>query len=983
MSNSNFNIDDLNDFDEETKKMLVGLQASKSFLNFDDFESRNNDENHPLNQIKIKDKFSEIVYDEETSLSPNNLWEKINHYSRPHHFFKLDWSIYYSLDFADTFLPHADGMLGKAIWMYDGAALFDNLHTTDSKQFRFDSSKAPINLISYSYPNTVAAANAKDLVQISENEICTFIEVQEDNNINIYFKFGTNFISACRKNFTKEKINFSALEGKAFKTDVETFKSFFNNELVHYTMMQFILSTIGIKDLTSLYKLESAFAQEQLKQIAKEMGKIAFSIFILTVFGKDINIDAIYKFYEDLLIDKLEKPSIVVVSNPLNGRKANYDLEKKQIIIWENFIDNALIEEEEKATLLIALIEEYGHHIDNLLRYIYGGGKNIKPDYFDEGANFAFIFLTKATLKLKDISFAKASIPYFDGELKTNFELVKKEANKIYTKGNFYDENPKEKIKGFGAGFNPGEHGGIELTALVKLFSNDEIYKIYYGNWLRDYSQLLLGSTIRLTEAAKKEVEQSADLYILNILKANSSKISHQGWVDLLEIFAAKEFVFELDNPNKFCHQYSDHVKTFRERYGTLTKDILGIYRPEEHIDNPKGLKDESKLPISYNYEGEKSNPRLLKLYAGETPESLDIDSKFLLKKYIYKQNLTQDRPTSDYFLQQQIKLAAQYGKSKEGFRHLGAALHVVEDFFSHSNFVEVALIKYGSVQTDEVLKKYKYVYPWVEGMQGKDYKTIPIVTGIFLTDDTIASVLPKLADKMFPIDFEDYEQRKEGDRTFSDALIITILTDFSLSDEKDKKFYGFSASEWLYAYNQYLSLVDFKCFLVENTFFIGEWIDRLLQTASEVFSSFNNLAYNLLLQSTDETIKETQTLQTYINYGTNPTHTQLAKDATNHPLNDLAAILSSVAVKDIAERIKIILDTGIDANGEQLAKYVVNKYTRHPKDTSWEMVEVKNWAIKYKNIATKLASPTIYDYSEKVVERVIDNDIFKKLINF
>ena len=919
----------------------------------------------------------------ETDLLAVKFWQQINEQSKPHEVFKLDWATYWSLDFADTFLPNVDCLVAKSLWMFDGALLFSNLRTSESKLFKFDNNNAPINLVNYTYPKTVAAADAKNIVQVHENEVCSFIELHEHNDIDIYFKFGSNFIRTTEKKLANSNIDCKQLQGKVFKTNLDIFKNYFNGELVHFKMMQFILKTIGFTDLSSLYNIESTFAQNQLKQIAKEMGKISFSIFILTVFGKDINIDAVYKFYEDLLTDKLQKPKIVVVSKPLNGRKANYDLEKKQIIIWENFIDKALIEEEEKAILLIALTEEYGHHIDNLLRNDYGGSKSIQTDYFDEGANFAFIFLTKTTLNLHDISFAKASIPYFDGELKTNFELVKKEASKIYANGNFYDENPKEKVKGFGAGFNPGEHGGIELSALSEFLNVVEIYKIYYGNWLRDYSQLLVGSTIRLTEAAKKEVEQSADLYIINILKANSSKISHQGWVDLLEIFAAKEFVFGIDNPNKFCHMYSDHVKTFRERYGTLTKDILGIYRPEEHIDNPKGLKDESRLPISYNYEGEKDNPKELKFYAGETPESLEIDSKFLLKKYIYKKNLIQDRPTSDYFLQQQIKLAAQYGKSKEGFRHLGAALHVVEDFFSHSNFVEVALIKYGSLQTDEVLKKYKNVYPWVEGMQGKDFKTIPIVTGIFLTDDTLASVLPKLADKMFPIGFEEYEQRKEGDRTFSDGLIITILTDFSLSDDKDKKFYGFSASEWLYAYNQYLSLVDFKCFLVENTFFIGEWIDRLLQTASEVFSSFNNLAYNLLLQSTDETIKEAQTLQTYVNYGTNPTHTQLAKDSTNHPLNSLAAELSKIAIKDIAVKLKKIWDTGIDANGERLAKEVVNKYTRHPKDTSWEMAEVKNWAIKYKNIVDKLASPTIYDYSEKVVERVIDNDIFKKLINF
>lgn len=911
----------------------------------------------------------------ETSLLQNKLWKKINHNSRPHKFFKLDWSIYYSLDFADTFLPHADGILAKALWMYDGADLFNNLRTTDSKQFKFDSNKAPINLISYSYPSAVAAANAKELVQVSENEICSFFEVQENNDIDIYFKFGNNFIGACERNFAKEKINFSGLEGRAFKTNIETFKSFFNSELVHYNMMQFILTTIGIKDITNLYKLESAFAQEQLKQIAKEMGKVAFGIFMLTVFGGDIEIKALYKLYDNLLNDSIEPPTIVVTKQALKGRKANYDAEKKQIIIWEYFIDKALTDEKEKAELLIALVEEYGHHINNLLK---NENKKQSANYLDKGAKFAFFFLTKTSLQLKDINYAKIDIPYFNGELITTYDLVKTVANEIYTKENLYDENPNEKIKGFGAGFNPGEHGGIELSALTDIFKSAEILNIYYGNWLRDYSQLLVGSTIRLTNIAKKELEQSGDLYIFNLLKNNSSKISHEGWVQLLEIFAAKEFVFDIESSGKFCHQYADHLETFRKKFGSLTKDILGIYRPEEHIDNPKGLEDESKLPIFYNYESTKANPTPLGLYAGENAESLKIDPTFLLKKYIYTPQPIPYRPSSDLFVTQQIKLAAQYGNTKEGFRHLGAALHVIEDYFAHSNFIEVALIKMGT--TNPTLAAYKNVYPWVQDMQGKDYNTIPIVTGIFLTDDTLASVLPKLADKMFPIGFDEYEKREIGDRTFSDALITSILTDFSLSDEKEKKFYGYTAAELLTAYNSYLTLVDYKSAFINATGILGEFFDRLLQTVSEVFSNFNNIAFNLLLQSTDETVKETQTLQTNVNYGTNPTHTQLAKDATNHPMNSLASELAKLAVVDIATRIKVIWKTGDDGSGEKLAKYVVDTYTKHPKHTNWEMEIVKIWAKDNLKNIDKFTSPTIYEYSEKVINRVIDNTTLQKL---
>jgi Heterokaryon incompatibility protein Het-C len=917
----------------------------------------------------------------ETDVLQNKLWERINHNSRPHEVFKLDWSTYYSLDFADTFLPHADGILGKALWMYDGADLFNNLRTTDSKQFKFDSNKIPINLISYSYPSAVAAANARDLVQVSENEICSFFEVQENNDINIYFKFGNNFIGACERNFAKEKINFRGLQGKAFKTNVETFKSFFNSELVHYNIMQFILSTIGIKDLTNLYKLESVFAQEQLKQIAKEMGKIAFGIFMLTVFGEDIEIKALYKLYDSLLNDSIEPPTIVVTQQPLKDRKANYDAEKKQIVIEKFFIDESLTDEKVKAELLIAMVQEYGRYIDNLLRTNYNENKKEVKDYLDEGAKFAFFFLTKTSLQLKDIKYAKIDLPYYNGELITSFDIVKQQARKIDSNTNYLNTKNVEKLEDFGAGFEPGMHGGIELEALGGSFSREEIYNIYYGNWLRDYSQVLVGATVRLTSEAKKLAEQTGDLYILDTLKKSASRMSHEGWVELLEILAAQELMFGLYNEGKFCHQYTEQLKLFREKYGALTKDILGVYRPEEHIDNPKGLQDESKLPISFDYEYPKGSSKPLGLYAGETKESLEIDNKFNLKKYIVE-SISLDRPSSDLFVVQQINLAIEYGKTKEGFRHLGAALHVIEDYFSHTNFVEVALIKAGTKNKDnDKLKIFMAVYPWVEDMQDKDYTTIPIVTGIFLTDDTLASVLPKMADKMFPVGFEKYEQRMPGDRTFGDAFILTLFKDLSKAEDKEVTYFGFTAAQLLEAYGYHLWIVDSKSELIETLGPVGTFFDKLLQRVGETFSSFNNLAFNLFLQPAGEEIKEIQTTQTNKNYGTNPTHTQIAKDPLNHPLNKLAADLAFIAIKDIGARINTIWETGKDDTAKGLAYYIINTYTKHPKDTTFEEVRVKKWAEENTKSIAELSSKDRTELIEKVIKRAVDNTIFEKLI--
>lgn len=591
------------------------------------------------------------------------------------------------------------------------------------------------------------------------------------------------------------------------------------------------------------------------------------------------------------------------------------------------------------------MVEEYGHHIDNLLRINYNENKKEYKVYLDKGAKFVFFFLTKTSLQLKDIRYAKVNIPYFNGELVTNLDLVKQEARKIDSNTTYPNAKVEEKLADFPSGFEPGQHGGIELKALKEIFSKDEIYKIYYGNWLRDYSQVLVGTTLRLNNTAKKIAEQSGDWYILDLIKKSATRMSHDGWVELIEILAAQELEFELYNEDKFCRQYAEQLKLFREKYGVLTKDILGIYRPEEHIDNPKGLLDESRLPISFEYEYSKGSYKTLGLYAGETLESLEIDNKFNLKKYITK-SIDAARPSSDLFVVQQIQLALEYGKTKEGFRHLGAALHVIEDYFAHTNFVEVALIKMGTKNDkDANLEKFKKVYPWVENMEGEDYKKIPIVTGIFLTDDTLASVLPKMADKMFPIGFEKYEQRMPGDRTFGDGFILTLFKDLSLAEDKDVTYFGFTAAELLKGYEFYLWAVDSKSELINSLGDVGTFLDKLLQRVGETFSSFNNLAFNIFLQPSAEEIKETQTTQTNIHYGTNPTHTQIAKDPPNHPLNNLAADLASKAIGDIGTRINAIWKTGKDDSVGGLAYYIINTYTKHPKDTTFEEVEVKKWA--------------------------------------
>lgn len=98
-------------------------------------------------------------------------------------------------------------------------------------------------------------------------------------------------------------------------------------------------------------------------------------------------------------------------------------------------------------------------------------------------------------------------------------------------------------------------HGDIEdtlLTLLIssrtgKKFSKMDVKRVYFGNWLRDYSQAVDVGTVKMVSAEAIRIL----LWVLGFMSFG---------------YGTKEF--------------------------EVTRDRLGCYRPEEHIDNPKDYAD-------------------------------------------------------------------------------------------------------------------------------------------------------------------------------------------------------------------------------------------------------------------------------------------------------------------------------------------------------------------------------------------------------
>ena len=248
----------------------------------------------------------------------------------------------------------------------------------------------------------------------------------------------------------------------------------------------------------------------------------------------------------------------------------------------------------------------------------------------------------------------------------------------------------------------------------------------------------------------------------------------------------------------------------------------------------------------------------------------------------------------------------------------------------------------------------------------------------------------------LFPIGFTEYELRKPGERTFGEQTIYTILKDLSDGQKQDPSqsndiYLGMDATELLSYYEKILLLSDKLKVMQAQPGVVGTiwrtW-GKVTTFMGDLMANYTNIVFNILIESVDDDIKETQTHLTNKNYGENPTHTQLGKDSQDHLLNGLAAKLAIIAVQDVGKRIKDTWEGRIhDPTGDELAKYVLTKYSRHPKDTNWMELAIKEWLSINGNIdkVKILQSPTVpVHYHNKAKRKVnLTIDKIKELIDY
>ncbi|KAL8407732.1 hypothetical protein RB594_006537 [Gaeumannomyces avenae] len=266
------------------------------------------------------------------------------------------------------------------------------------------------------------------------------------------------------------------------------------------------------------------------------------------------------------------------------------------------------------------------------------------------------------------------------------------------------------KVAAFGAGNIPSiaqveghnwRHGDIEdvLQTLFflggKKWKSREISRVYYGNWLRDYSQAVDVGTLKGVNSATIRIL----VWVLSFLSFG---------------YATEEY--------------------------ETTEERLGVYRPEEHIDNPLGYADD--------LDARKFDPRLR---GPIDPRELEIDPRTGMKNYIA--NESGGWATSAGYLRWSFARSIHFGRVYtsgarsgrdedlcEALRCLGQALHCMEDFPAHSNYTELALRELGHTDV------FPHCGTQTEiNLNGR--RVYPLVTGTFGAVDFLHSVIGEATD--------------------------------------------------------------------------------------------------------------------------------------------------------------------------------------------------------------------------------------------
>ncbi|MGV8918209.1 MAG: HET-C-related protein [Pseudomonas sp.] len=659
------------------------------------------------------------------------------------------------------------------------------------------------------------------------------------------------------------------------------------------------------------HQLHSTFAAQQLTTSAQRSTPVQFVLMMAEVFGFDIPAHTYLKLYDALLSDSLPNPHYHVTSNATFP--ADYNNADRVIRIHPTALECAVEVPCANLELMAIVMHEFGHHLDNVLRQDLAdknpdGTSTIASDaYQEEGSRYTQRLAQFDSLHLGKVEVA-TYIPHDANPIVIHADYAEamRAIRQTQAAGASPHQHSKDNVERFESGTGGSDkatHESIEAVLATMGFPQAEVDIIYFGNWLRDYSQLLDPKIVRATTMPKNFPDV----------------LSREALTKIVDVLAVK----------KFWKSSEDRSEHFR-----VTQDKLGVYRPRQHIDNPKVENPQPADPTSRDADFEP--------WVMPADPVLDIDPQTSMKRY-FQRSLS--------VMQDELAIVMREQRSTDGLRVFGAALHILEDFFAHSNFVELSLIKAG----------HNAVLPWTASAPCTH--GLPLVTGMFGATDVLASLANPIAKILFSTESADFQPSQAGHRSERDLLMLILL-----NEHQDEKL--------LSGFETFLQVRDTWANLPYT-----EYVEKLIWFTKAPTAIVRN-AYNTMMQGVltliGNSIDDAQTLtgdDPHTSASTDPSHSQLAKDHAEHPLHLLAAELATEAVKTVAQT---MLDYWQgDPDADPIA--VATSYFVHPMDSTWQDTLVRQWAdthpeqVRRSAIKTELDQVTahLHDEASKSIQRL------------
>ena len=687
--------------------------------------------------------------------------------------------------------------------------------------------------------------------------------------------------------------------------------------------------------------ITSQFALDQIFLWVDEISEVTFISMMVPMFGTDIPKGAYQTLYDNCKNKSLLAPEYVISDEGLDNHWAGFNKITKTITFSPTFIDKiakAKVNNSQAAIAILftILLEEFGHYLDDLLRNVYSttGGDAL----YDEGAIFAYSLVHFDLVNQTTLTLAELEHPGYKGPIQINWQEAIGSVEEYASVEDQINDSKTNYFEFFGAGMgnindaHSHGHQSIELIlSEVGFDRNTELPYVYLGNWLRDFSQIIDPAIVSLPAGASREAIKSKEALTPDFFAHFSNGYSRDFLTRLIGYLAIKSFMEDiLDkhsikpedlnqttlqdiNATEAQKELIDHIETLIVKSDiNKAKEVVGGYRWQEHMDNPT-----SPAGLDASVDASLINPVF---NPQASSKDLSVNPNTGMRYHI---------ESSVEYLEERFKMAMDAGPTKEGLRYFGEGLHLLEDYYAHSNFIEVGLIQMG----------HKKVIPWVTltPAMKAGQELIPITTGLFGSTDVLGSLLPKVA-AMIPHEVPPYKGAKRGVRTPTDQILLLAFEEkskqqaLSNSDIPSNKQGKDNSPILENEYQEYLELRD-------------KWADKKednpkLEAALEAkHNGLNtglviiNMPLSIGANLVGENVGSAQTLSQEITgekLGTNPSHSQLAKDHDHHHLHDLAAQLAMIAVRDTGEAMKAYWNGNKTSNPVSVAK----KYLVHPKNS-------------------------------------------------